>query len=63
MPLETAAERSAKAIGTVLTATMGVGDLARPFTLKNLEAPMECSEIKHLDSHQHWGSRLGQRPA
>ena len=38
VPLEIAAESRARLAGTVLRATMGGGDSARPFTLKNLEA-------------------------
>ena len=41
-------------------ATMGGGDSARPFTLKNLEAPRKFSGIKHpvattwLPKMSHW---------
>ena len=47
MPLETAAKSSTRPTGTVGMATMGGGDSARPFTLKNLEAPGKFSGIKH----------------
>ena len=46
VPLETAAESSARPAITVPTTTAG-GDSGRPFTLKNLEAPGKFSGIKH----------------
>ena len=47
VPLEIAVESSSKLAGTCPMATIGGGDLARPFTLKNLEAPRKFSELKH----------------
>ena len=47
VPLETAAESSARPAIIVPTTTMGGGDSGRPFTLKNLEAPGKFSGIKH----------------
>ena len=47
VPLETAAESSARPAITVPTTTVGGGDSGRPFTLKNLEAPGKFSRIKH----------------
>ena len=47
MPLEIAAESSARPTVTVPTATMGGGDSGRPFPLKNLEEPGKFSRIKH----------------
>ena len=60
MPLETAAESSARPAVKVPTATVGGGDSGRPFTLKNLEAPEKFSGIKHptvttwLTEMLHW---------
>ena len=60
MPLETAAESSAKPAITIPMAAVGGGDSSRPFTLKNLEAPGKLSGIKHpatttwLTEMSHW---------
>ena len=47
LPLETAAESSARPAITIPTTTVGGGGSWRPFTLKNLEAPEKFSGIKH----------------
>ena len=48
MPLEIAAESSAKPVSAVPMATMSGGDSTRPSMLKNLEAPRMFFGIKHL---------------
>ena len=59
-PLETTIESSATPMGTGPTATIGGGDSARPFTLKNLEAPGKFFGLKHpagttwLTEMSHW---------
>ena len=60
MPLEIAAESSARPTVTVPMTTVGGGGSGRPFTLKNLEAPGKFSGIKHpaattwLTEMLHW---------
>ena len=67
MPLETTAKSNARPSGIVPMATMGGGHSARPFTLKNLEAPGRFSGIKHpivttwLTEMSHW-IRLSKVP-
>ena len=47
MPLDIAIESSARPTSIVPTATLGRGDLGRPFTLKNLEATGKFFGLKH----------------
>ena len=47
VPLEIATKSSARPVRTAPMAIVGGGSSARPFTLKNLEAPSKFSGIKH----------------